>query len=164
MADTRSRWQPRWRQVLLWGMGLALVLALPSLVSPFRLNLLGRYLSLAIVGVMMAYGLRNLASAAAGLRLMRHLLKPHGRGVALDFNRPTHPLWAQAQRSYLQRVVVPVARLLDLEAEYTYLERSIATFATGAQQETLARQAGFAVARHHPVAGGLMGLLELGLT
>ncbi|MCY3654150.1 MAG: class I SAM-dependent methyltransferase, partial [Cyanobacteria bacterium MAG IRC1_bin_28] len=115
-------------------------------------------------GVMMAYGLRNLASAAAGLRLMRHLLKPHGRGVALDFNRPTHPLWAQAQRSYLQRVVVPVARLLDLEAEYTYLERSIATFATGAQQETLARQAGFAVARHHPVAGGLMGLLELGLT
>ena len=114
-------------------------------------------------GVMMAYGLRNLASAAAGLQVTRHLLKPHGRAVVLDFNRPCHPLWAQAQRSYLQRVVVPVARTLDLEAEYTYLERSITTFATGAEQETLARQAGFAVARHHPIAGGLMGLLELSL-
>ena len=115
-------------------------------------------------GVMMAYGLRNLSSAAAGLRMIRYLLKPHGRAVVLDFNRPSHPLWAQAQRNYLQRVVVPVARVLDLEAEYTYLERSIATFATGAQQETLARQAGFAVARHHPIAGGLMGLLELKVT
>lgn len=112
-------------------------------------------------GVMMAYGLRNLPSAAAGLRVIRHLLRPHGRGVVLDFNRPSHPLWAQAQRSYLQQVVVPVARMLDLEAEYAYLERSIATFATGLQQEILARQAGFAVARHHPIAGGLMGLLEL---
>ncbi len=112
-------------------------------------------------GVMMAYGLRNLSSAAAGLRVIRHLLRPHGRGVVLDFNRPSHPLWAQAQRSYLQQVVVPVARMLDLEAEYAYLERSIATFATGLQQETLARQAGFAMARHHPIAGGLMGLLEL---
>lgn len=114
-------------------------------------------------GVMMAYGLRNLASAAAGLRVIRRLLRPHGRAVVLDFNRPSHPLWSQAQRSYLQQVVVPVARMLELEAEYTYLERSIATFATGPQQETLARQAGFAVARHHPVAGGLMGLLELHL-
>ena len=115
-------------------------------------------------GVMMAYGLRNLASASAGLRVIRRLLRPHGRAVVLDFNRPSHPLWSQAQRSYLRRVVVPVARMLNLEAEYTYLERSIATFATGAQQETLAHQAGFAVARHHPVAGGLMGLLELNLT
>lgn len=108
-------------------------------------------------GVMMAYGLRNLTSAAAGLRVIRRLLRPHGRAVVLDFNRPSRPLWAQAQRTYLQQVVVPVARMMDLEAEYTYLERSIATFATGPQQETLARQAGFAVARHHPVAGGLMG-------
>ena len=115
-------------------------------------------------GVMMAYGLRNLASAAAGLQVIRHLLRPHGRAVVLDFNRPSHPLWSQAQRIYLRRVVVPVARMLELEAEYTYLERSIATFATGAQQEALARRAGFAVARHYPVAGGLMGLLELNLT
>lgn len=112
-------------------------------------------------GVMMAYGLRNLASAAAGLRVIRHLLRSHGRAVVLDFNRPSNPLWSQAQRSYLRRVVVPVARMLELEAEYSYLEHSIATFATGAQQETLAHRAGFAAARHHPVAGGLMGLLEL---
>ena len=47
-------------------------------------------------------------------------------------------------------MVVPVARTLDPEAEYRYLERSIATFATGAQQEALARLAGFTVARPMP--------------
>ncbi|MYF19098.1 MAG: urea ABC transporter permease subunit UrtC [Synechococcus sp. SB0677_bin_5] len=69
MADTRSRWQPRWRQVLLWGMGLALVLALPSLVSPFRLNLLGRYLSLAIValGIDLIWGYTGLLSLGQGI-------------------------------------------------------------------------------------------------
>ena len=69
MADTRSRWQPRWSQVLLWGMGLALVLALPSLVSPFRLNLLGRYLSLAIValGIDLIWGYTGLLSLGQGI-------------------------------------------------------------------------------------------------
>ncbi|MCY4234959.1 MAG: urea ABC transporter permease subunit UrtC [Cyanobacteria bacterium MAG CAR2_bin_4] len=69
MADTRSRWPPRWSQVLLWGMGLALVLALPSLVSPFRLNLLGRYLSLAIValGIDLIWGYTGLLSLGQGI-------------------------------------------------------------------------------------------------
>ncbi|MCY4332892.1 MAG: urea ABC transporter permease subunit UrtC [Cyanobacteria bacterium MAG CAR1_bin_15] len=69
MADTHSRWPPRWSQVLLWGMGLALVLALPSLVSPFRLNLLGRYLSLAIValGIDLIWGYTGLLSLGQGI-------------------------------------------------------------------------------------------------
>ncbi|HBP53300.1 MAG TPA: urea ABC transporter permease subunit UrtC [Synechococcus sp. UBA8638] len=69
MAGTRSRWQPRWSQSLLWGMGLALVLALPSLVSPFRLNLLGRYLSLAIValGIDLIWGYTGLLSLGQGI-------------------------------------------------------------------------------------------------
>jgi len=114
-------------------------------------------------GVMMAYGLRNLASVTAGLNVIRHLLKPGGRAVVLDFHRPHHPLGLHVQRSYLQGVVVPVAGMVDLEAEYTYLWQSVATFATGAEQEELARQLGFAVAHHQPIAGGLMGLLKLKL-
>ncbi|KKZ10767.1 MAG: urea ABC transporter permease [Candidatus Synechococcus spongiarum 15L] len=69
MATTRPRWQSRWRQVLLGVVGLALVVALPSLVSPFRLNLLGRYLSLAIValGIDLIWGYTGLLSLGQGI-------------------------------------------------------------------------------------------------
>lgn len=65
MADSRFRWQP----VLLGVVGLALVVALPSLVSPFRLNLLGRYLSLAIValGIDLIWGYTGLLSLGQGI-------------------------------------------------------------------------------------------------
>ena len=65
MADSRFRWQP----VLLAVVGLALVVALPSLVSPFRLNLLGRYLSLAIValGIDLIWGYTGLLSLGQGI-------------------------------------------------------------------------------------------------
>ena len=69
MTNIRSRWQPRWQPVLLGVVGLALVAALPSLVSPFRLNLLGRYLSLAIValGIDLIWGYTGLLSLGQGI-------------------------------------------------------------------------------------------------
>ncbi len=65
MANIRSRWP----QLLLGVVGLALVVALPSLVSPFRLNLLGRYLSLAIValGIDLIWGYTGLLSLGQGI-------------------------------------------------------------------------------------------------
>ena len=65
MANIRSRWP----QILLGVVGLALVVALPSLVSPFRLNLLGRYLSLAIValGIDLIWGYTGLLSLGQGI-------------------------------------------------------------------------------------------------
>ena len=69
MADTRPRWQPRWQPILLGVVGLAVVVALPSLVSSFRLNLLGRYLSLAIValGIDLIWGYTGLLSLGQGI-------------------------------------------------------------------------------------------------
>jgi demethylmenaquinone methyltransferase/2-methoxy-6-polyprenyl-1,4-benzoquinol methylase len=114
-------------------------------------------------GASMAYGLRNLADPGAGLRELRRLLRPGGRAVVLDFNRPSPGGGVEAfQRLYLRGVVVPAARRVDLEDHYAYLEASLAAFPRGLEQEQLAREAGFAVVRHRPLAGGLMGLLELG--
>jgi len=113
-------------------------------------------------GASMAYGLRNLADPAAGLREVRRLLRPGGRAVVLDFNRPSPgSLPAAFQRLYLRQVVVPAARSFGLEEHYAYLERSLARFPTAPEQLELARQAGFASVRHLPLAAGLMGLLEL---
>jgi demethylmenaquinone methyltransferase/2-methoxy-6-polyprenyl-1,4-benzoquinol methylase len=112
-------------------------------------------------GAVMAYGLRNLADGAAALAELRRLLAPDGRAAVLDFNR-TDGLPAAMQRLALRRLVVPVARQAGFEDEYAYLERSLATFPSGAEQEQLAHAAGFDRARHRPLAGGLMGVLLLG--
>ena len=114
----------------------------------------------------MAYGLRNLSDPAAGLGELRRVLRPGGRAAVLDFNRldPGPGVQGRAaafQRLYLRQVVVPVARRAGLEDHYAYLEASLARFATGAEQEQLARAAGFRHAEHRPLAGGLMGLLTL---
>jgi demethylmenaquinone methyltransferase/2-methoxy-6-polyprenyl-1,4-benzoquinol methylase len=65
------------------------------------------------------------------------------------------------QRLYLRGVVVPAARAFDLPEQYAYLEASLERFPTAAEQEALAREAGFSGARHRPLAAGLMGLLQL---
>ena len=114
-------------------------------------------------GAVMAYGLRNLRDPALGLQELRRLLRTGGRAVVLDFNRPEDPqgLTARFQRLYLRQLVVPLARKAGLEAQYAYLEDSLARFPTGAQQEQLALAAGFAEASHQPLAGGQMGMLQL---
>lgn len=111
-------------------------------------------------GAVMAYGLRNLADPAAGLVELRRLLRPGARAAVLDFNRSEGRV-AELQRAYLRRLVVPTAERFSLADHYAYLEASLERFASGPDQERLARNAGFRHARHRPLAGGLMGLLQL---
>ena len=118
-------------------------------------------------GASMAYGLRNLSDPAAALLELRRLLRSGGRAAVLDFRHidPAHS-WDSAllqrfQRLYLRRVVVPIARLSDLEAQYAYLEQSLERFPTAETLCAMARHAGFSQVRHRPLAAGLMALLEL---
>ena len=111
-------------------------------------------------GAVIAYGLRNLADPGAGLQELRRLLRDGGRAAVLDFNRPSGAA-ASFQRFYLRRLVVPTAEQFGTPEHYAYLEESLEHFPTGPEQQQLARRAGFSAVRHRPLAGGLMGLLEL---
>ncbi len=118
-------------------------------------------------GAVMAYGLRNLADPSAGLQELRRVLRAGGRAAVLDFNHVDPQAGAGAaaaarfQRAYLRRLVVPAAQAFGVREQYAYLEESLKRFPTGPAQEELAHGAGFARARHRPLAAGLMGLLEL---
>ena len=113
-------------------------------------------------GIVMAYGLRNLADPVVGLKEMARLLKPGRLAGVLDFNRlTTAGPAADFQRFYLRRLVVPVASAAGLKEEYAYLEESLKGFPDGTAQERLALEAGFAEARHHTLVAGQMGMLLL---
>ena len=60
---------PRWLRLLGWTVLVALVVMLPVLLPPFRLNLLGRYLSLAILalGIDLIWGYAGLLSLGQGI-------------------------------------------------------------------------------------------------
>ena len=117
--------------------------------------------SASLDGVVMAYGLRNLPDPAAALQELRRLVRPGGRVAVLDFNRPDDESMEHLQRAYLRRVVVPAARCFHVADSYAYIETSLGRFPRAPWQEALARAAGFSSAHHRPLAGGLMGLLEL---
>ena len=61
--------QRRWRWLLFWAVIVAVVIAAPAVLPVFRLNLLGRFLSLAIValGIDLIWGFTGLLSLGQGI-------------------------------------------------------------------------------------------------
>lgn len=112
-------------------------------------------------GATLSYGLRNVADIPKCLKELYRVLKPKARAAILDFHYPTDPAMAEFQKFYLNNLVVPLAQLWDLEAEYAYLLPSIQRFPQGTAQKQMAIAAGFSQATHYAIVGGLMGILVL---
>jgi ubiquinone/menaquinone biosynthesis methyltransferase len=102
----------------------------------------------AFAGVINGFGLRNLADTEAGVREAARVLRPGGRLVFLEFFRPDHGPAAIATKGFhalFARVVLPTAGAIvarDRDA-YAYLAKSMATFLSRAELETMLRAHGF---------------------
>lgn len=105
------------------------------------------------------YGLRNVPDLTIAIDEMRRVLKPGGRVLSLDFDRPQNPLLRSAYLTYLSIVGGTVGWILHRDPDtYRYIPASIRTYPGAAAVAGLMKARGFARAEHHAVLGGLMAI------
>jgi demethylmenaquinone methyltransferase/2-methoxy-6-polyprenyl-1,4-benzoquinol methylase len=105
-----------------------------------------------------AFGVRNLADEAHGLREMVRVVRPGGRVVILEFHRPRRGgLLAAMFSLYFRRVLPTLGRWISTgrHGGYAYLVRSIEAFGPRERLAGAMRRAGLAEVCIEPLPGGV---------
>jgi demethylmenaquinone methyltransferase / 2-methoxy-6-polyprenyl-1,4-benzoquinol methylase len=91
-----------------------------------------------------AFGFRNLANYAAGIREFRRILAPGGWLAILEFAEPRGAFFRHLFHFYFHRVLPAVGALVsgNLQA-YSYLPESVARFTTPGELAELMQRSGF---------------------
>ena len=108
--------------------------------------------------VTVAFGLRNLADAGAGLSEMRRVLETGGTLAVLEFSRPAGPVLSKLYRFYLHRVLPRIGDGATGGSAYGYLARTIADFPDPATLATRIRQAGFDDCKWKTMTAGIVAI------
>lgn len=105
------------------------------------------------------YGLRNVADIAQALGEIHRVLKPDGRFLSLDFNRPARPVVRGVYLTYLTLVGASLGFLLHRDPDtYRYIPESIRRYPGAVSVNRMIERAGFARSEYLPVLGGLMAI------
>ena len=105
------------------------------------------------------YGLRNVPDLDGALREMHRVLRPDGRVLSLDFDKPESAAVRAVYLAYLTAVGSALGWILHRDPDtYRYIPESIRRYPGAAGVSALARRVGFSKCGHVPVLGGLMAM------
>ena len=106
-----------------------------------------------------AFGLRNLASVAAGLRELLRVLKPGGRVAVLEFSRPNAAVMRGLFGVYFTKILPLFGGWLSgSKSAYQYLPDSVSRFPDQNELASLMKEAGFAEVSFQNLTGGIAAL------
>lgn len=106
-----------------------------------------------------AFGFRNLANYAQGLRELRRVLKAGGSLAILEFAEPRGALLRHAFRLYFHRVLPAIGAAVSGNAPaYTYLPNSVDRFPPPGDLAKLVERSGFSEVDFQSWTGGIVTL------
>lgn len=110
-------------------------------------------------GVIIGFGLRNLADFDAGLREMARVLEPGRRLVVLEFTVPPGRVFRGLYHAYFHHVLPRVGAWISGQAPAArYLPDSVSRFPRAAELAELMAAAGFARVRYRYLTRGIAAL------
>jgi ubiquinone/menaquinone biosynthesis methyltransferase len=111
--------------------------------------------------VVCGFGMRNLASTAAGAREVLRVLRPGGVFVTLELFRPTRTLTRAFHKAYAQIVLPTVGGWVSGDRRaYQYLAGSMAAFLTRQEYEGLLADVGFGRIRGRDLTLGVAAIVR----
>ena len=93
-----------------------------------------------------SFGIRNVPDRLLGLEEMARVTRPGGVVAVLELTEPSEGLLAPLARMHVHHVVPRLGAWLSGDAEYRYLQRSIAAFPPPAEFAALMARAGLQIA------------------
>ena len=115
--------------------------------------------SASVDGIIVGFGVRNLASLEAGLRESARVLRPGGKLVILEFTTPGWQPFRALYLTYFRHVLPAIGKLVSKhDSAYSYLPASVLQFPEPDALAARMREAGFDRVAWRTMTGGIVAI------